>query len=184
MEADRNAATVGEARQPTVQLRVDAGLIQRDVDESGKPEELKLGEAVEGDWKEYFLVALQGTTGIADLKPEQKAELAGKIADEVMLLLEAKAPVERAKGRDFPEQLWKDGFKSALQTTAGGTYSKKKSMEVAAKKAVKEADAIADAALRTSSSARWRLAKLYKHHPPPPEPPKKQESSKTKKEEP
>jgi len=165
-----------------VQLGVDFGSLQREVSDSGKPEELQLGEAAEGDWKEYYDVALQGTTGIADLKPAQKAELTGKIADEVMLLLEAKAPVERAKGIDFPERDWKDHFKSALQTTAGGTYNKKKSMDVAAKKAVSQAAEIADAAVRVSREARYRLAKLYKRHPIPSEPPKKSEPK--KKEEP
>ena len=173
VEADRNATALVDAQSPTVQFGVALGAVQRQESHEGPTPEEE-AEALQGDWQEYYAVALQGTTGIPGLSAAEKAELTAKIADEVILLLMAKAPVERVKGRDFPEALWKDLFKSALQTTAGEAYSKKKPTE-AVKKAVNKAAEIADKAFVVSEEARWRLAKLFRQHPLPSEAPKKRE---------
>jgi len=178
-EADRNAAAVVHAQSPTLQLGVDSGSLQRkEPGQSGQSEEAEIAVALEGSWHEDYDVALQGTAGISDLNAAQKAELAANIADEVVLFFEARGTVERAKGVDFPEHDWKNHFMSALQTTAGGTYKKGKPLAAAAKKAVSQAAAIADAALGVSRGGRHRLEKLFKRHPISPEPTKKPEAAK------
>ncbi len=177
-EADLNAAAAVNAQAPTVQLGVGYGSLQRkESGESRDPSESLTAKALEGSWQEFFDLALQGTAGI-DTSPAQKAELAAKIADEAILLLAARAPIERAKGVDFPERDWMNHFRSALQTTAAGTYKKKKPLEDAAKKAVIQAAEIADAAIRVSREGRNRLEKLFKAKPLPADQPKKSETPK------
>jgi peptidoglycan hydrolase-like protein with peptidoglycan-binding domain len=124
----------------------------------GASEEDRFNQNTFGQYQELYDVALQGTASKAGLTAAGQASLADRIAQRVMELVFTTGGFgpdpDLASTSKFASHVWRGHFQSALQVTAGGTYT---SVDVP----INQAAAIADqATARTRKKGRDDSAKV------------------------
>ena len=124
----------------------------------GASEQDLFNQATFGEYQDLYDVALQGTSSKAGLTAAGQASLADRIAQRVMDLVFTTGGFgpdpDFAPTSKFASHDWRGHFQSALQVTAGGSYT---SVDVP----IKQAAAIADqATARTRKKGRDDAAKV------------------------
>jgi peptidoglycan hydrolase-like protein with peptidoglycan-binding domain len=124
----------------------------------GASEQDRFNQATFGEYQELYDVALQGTASKAGLTAAGQASLADQIAQRVMDLVFTTGGFgpdpDLAPTSKFASHVWRGHFQSALQVTAGGSYT---SVDVP----INQAAAIADqATARTRKKGRDDSAKV------------------------